>query len=527
MLYTALYDRTPQVYLYEVASGNMTQLTDEQGTSFARPLLDGRWAVWVAGEGRGPVYLRDLESGATQEFSPQGHVESIELVGGLLAWQENLPSGGGRLLLYDRARGGAQATEVASWIRTFAMDDSHLLWVDGAEPTKLLLYDILSGETTELLQAPQPVESVAIDGQVVAWADRTGDRTTVRIHQLDEAKTTTLDTFGPFFPDLATDGRYVAWAGGENDTGPQAHPYDTRAKRAIALDSAEFQGSAPSLDQGRVAWSRFFSGRGRQAVLVQDLASGLTTQLSNGPFDSEGPVMSGGTVVWTLHNPNYQSPTGRGILVATAPKSPPEPAFADLAPNGLYRSATEWLGEQGYATGYPEGETSEFRPEQPLLRSQLCKLLAQILDIPMTEEPASFPDLRMKESTEPYAAQATATLANLGILKGTGDEPLDAYAPLSRAQAATLVVRAADYARPGLLPTTPDGYPGVLFTDLAHSANVTRAGFASLLDGLRGYGVWRGEGWLPWDMWAPISRGEAAQILWNLAGIYLEPGHES
>lgn len=521
VLYTALYDRTPQVYLYEVASGKVTQLTDEQGTSFGRPLLEGRWAVWVAGEGRGHIHLRDLESGATQEFSPQGYVESLQLVGGRLAWQENLPSGGGRLLLYDPARDGAEAAEEASWTRIFAMDEGHLLWVDGADPTKLYLHDLLSGETTELLQASQPVESVAIGGQVVAWADRTGDRTTIRVHRLDEAETTTLDTFGPFYPDLDTDGRYVAWTGGENATGPRAHLYDTQAETTVVLGSADFQGSAPILDQGRVAWSRFFSGRGRQAVLVQDLATGLTTQLSNGPFDSGRPIMSGGTVVWTLHNPHYQSPTGRGVLVATAPKSPPKPAFADLAPNGLYRSATEWLGEQGYATGYPDGETFKFRGEQPLLRSQLGKLLVEILDIPLSEEPASFSDLEMGGSADSYAVRATATLANLGILKGTGGHRLEGYAPLSRAQAITLVVRAADYARPGLLPTTPEGYPGLLFTDPTHGANVTRAGFASLPDGLLGY-VWRGERWLPWDVWAPISRGEAAQMLWNLAGIYLE-----
>ncbi|MCZ7662924.1 MAG: S-layer homology domain-containing protein [Thermoleophilia bacterium] len=456
---------------------------------------------------------------------PQGYVESLQLVGGRLAWQENLPSGGGRLLLYDPARDGAEAAEEASWTRIFAMDEGHLLWVDGADPTKLYLHDLLSGETTELLQASQPVESVAIGGQVVAWADRTGDRTTIRVHRLDEAETTTLDTFGPFYPDLDTDGRYVAWTGGENATGPRAHLYDTQAETTVVLGSADFQGSAPILDQGRVAWSRFFSGRGRQAVLVQDLATGLTTQLSNGPFDSGRPIMSGGTVVWTLHNPHYQSPTGRGVLVATAPKSPPKPAFADLAPNGLYRSATEWLGEQGYATGYPDGETFKFRGEQPLLRSQLGKLLVEILDIPLSEEPASFSDLEMGGSADSYAVRATATLANLGILKGTGGHRLEGYAPLSRAQAITLVVRAADYARPGLLPTTPEGYPGLLFTDPTHGANVTRAGFASLPDGLLGY-VWRGERWLPWDVWAPISRGRRRRCSGTWPASTWSPGSE-
>ncbi len=419
VLYTALYDRTSQVYLYESSSGKVTPLTDDQGTSFERPQVSGRWAVWIGGGGRGDIYLRNLVSGATKRFSTQGYVESLRLVGDRLAWQENLPSGGGRLQLYDPARGAPQTIEDATGMHTFGMDRNHLVWVDGADPTQLYLHDLASGETTKLLEAAQPVGSVSISGQVVAWAERTGDRTTTRAYRLDGGDIKTLDTFGPFCPDLKTDDRYVVWTGGESATGARARAYDTESDRAIELSSVDFQGSAASLDQGRVAWARFFSGQGREVILVQDLATGATTQLSNGPFDSGPPVMSGGTAVWTLHNPHYRSPHGHGVLVATAPSGPPEPAFLDLAPNQLYRTAIEWLGEQGYATGYPGVEGSEFRAGRPLLRSQLCKLLAEVLDIPVTDELVHFSDVDSSRPADPYAAQAaTSTLAKLGILKG-------------------------------------------------------------------------------------------------------------
>ncbi len=52
---------------------------------------------------------------------------------------------------------------------------------------------------------------------------------------------------------------------------------------------------------------------------------------------------------------------------------------------------------------------------------------------------------------------------------------------------------------------------------------MTRAGNDSLLDGLWGYGLYQGKRPVPWDIWAPADRGEAAQILWNVAGLYLEP----
>lgn len=47
--------------------------------------------------------------------------------------------------------------------------------------------------------------------------------------------------------------------------------------------------------------------------------------------------------------------------------------------------------------------------------------------------------------------------------------------------------------------------------------------YDSLLDGLEGYGLYRGDGWVPWDIWATATRSEVAQLLWNATGMYLQP----
>jgi hypothetical protein len=94
---------------------------------------------------------------------------------------------------------------------------------------------------------------------------------------------------------------------------------------------------------------------------------------------------------------------------------------------------------------------------------------------------------------------------------------------VSRAQAITVLVRAFDYTHPGLLAASPGGYVEPKFTDIPHGDNVTRAGWDCLLDGLGGYALYRGDGWVPWDIWATATRGEVAQLLWNATGMYLQP----
>lgn len=73
------------------------------------------------------------------------------------------------------------------------------------------------------------------------------------------------------------------------------------------------------------------------------------------------------------------------------------------------------------------------------------------------------------------------------------------------------VVRALQTLRPGSLHTPPAEWTGELpGGDPTHGANVRLAEFNGLLDGVTLSG---------WDIWAKANRGEAARILWNVAGM--------
>jgi hypothetical protein len=424
-------------------------------------------------------------------------VVSWRLVAGRLAWQEMEQLHDAQLYLYDPAVGSIQTIDAAHGLLCFDIDEEHIAWAGGGGWNEYYLYDLASGETEKVAEdSQQNGEFIVVKGSILAWTDRTGDQTTLVVCRLDTGEKKVVDEFGPFNPELQSDGRHVAWNRGEEDTGTEVRVYDAETGRTIDLG-----GTWPSIDDGRVAWLRFFPGQsGGEFVMVRDLASSLTTQLTNSRWGDQPPAVVGDHVVWARRNSDPSSSQGRGIFVATAPANPPRAAFADLAPDEQYRSAIEWLGEKGYDSGYPGAGGPEFRPGEQLRLNDFCVLLARVLSIEVADE-----------------AQASITFAHDGIL-GDADRGLDAQAPLSRAQAVSLLVRALDYAYPGSLVAPPSGYwVKPRFDDPVYGDDLTRAGWNSLLGGLAGYGL------SGWNYAAPATRGEAAQLLWNTYGSYLQP----
>ena len=143
VLYTALYDKSPQVYLYDIASGKVTQLTNNQSPTFGQmePQLSGDWAAWLTNSGQIDINLRNLANGLAKQFTPQSQVVAWRLVGNRLAWEEANGPGTGRLYLYDPAVGSVREITAAAGLACFGMDSEHLAWAGGADRTALYLYD--------------------------------------------------------------------------------------------------------------------------------------------------------------------------------------------------------------------------------------------------------------------------------------------------------------------------------------------------------------------------------------------------
>ncbi|MHB8869828.1 MAG: S-layer homology domain-containing protein [Thermoleophilia bacterium] len=206
------------------------------------------------------------------------------------------------------------------------------------------------------------------------------------------------------------------------------------------------------------------------------------------------------------------APTTTTAAPTTTTTALPLPSFSDVATTHPYRDAILALAAAGVVNGYVEqGGGPTFRPDASITRQHFAKMIALSLGIPVSEDDiCGFPDVDVSGAGSLYPDNYVAAAAARGITRGTSASPprFSPWRPISRAQVLTMVVRAARSELPDRLVQPPASFPGILpVGDPAHGDNVRWAEGNGLLDGIALAG---------WDVWASASRGEVAQILWNL-----------
>ncbi|MHB9115043.1 MAG: RCC1 domain-containing protein [Thermoleophilia bacterium] len=192
--------------------------------------------------------------------------------------------------------------------------------------------------------------------------------------------------------------------------------------------------------------------------------------------------------------------------------------FPDVPASHPYHEAIAGMAEHEIIGGYVTGN---FGPEDPVIRQQFAKMIVLTLGLTVTEDDwqdtaKPFRDLDTDDLTKLYPHEYVAVCARNNITKGTQDPTKFApYLSISRQQVITMVVRAADNLSPGTLQAASAGWNGVLPAgDPTHGANIRKAEFNGLLAGIRASTTAPGLG--GWNTQANASRGEVAQILWNL-----------
>ncbi|MHB0979522.1 MAG: S-layer homology domain-containing protein [Thermoleophilia bacterium] len=121
-----------------------------------------------------------------------------------------------------------------------------------------------------------------------------------------------------------------------------------------------------------------------------------------------------------------------------------------------------------------------------------------------------FTDMPPDPSDDLYPNQYVAAAYFAGITRGVTATTFEPWSPISRAQLVTMVVRGVSGTEPTVLVEPPAGYAGPLGDfDPTLAENMRVAEFNGMLDGLAGFGR-------SWDPWAPATRGEVAQVLWNV-----------
>jgi hypothetical protein len=110
--------------------------------------------------------------------------------------------------------------------------------------------------------------------------------------------------------------------------------------------------------------------------------------------------------------------------------------FDDVPVSSVHAAALGCLVEQGIAGGYPD---VTYRPGGPVTRGQLAATLARIVEaagLPTGDAPSAFVDTAGTAHEE-----ALDVLASLGILEGDADGRARPAEPVTRGQAAALLVR--------------------------------------------------------------------------------------
>ena len=216
------------------------------------------------------------------------------------------------------------------------------------------------------------------------------------------------------------------------------------------------------------------------------------------------PVTTTTSVPVTTTNPPPQTTTTTARPITTSTTISPEPAFSDVNANTLYSAAILDLASRGVVTGYGDGA---FGPYDGVTRQQFAKMIVLALGYPLpASAPCAFEDVQ--QSLDPrdpmYPQTYVAVAAEHAITEGETPDTFGPYDSVTRAQLITMVARAANLAEPPAYYVPP-------FGDFSadHYPWARKAAFAGLLSGLQGIGP-------GYAFWAPATRGEVCQMLYNL-----------
>ncbi len=140
-------------------------------------------------------------------------------------------------------------------------------------------------------------------------------------------------------------------------------------------------------------------------------------------------------------------------------------------------------------------------------------MIVLTMDLPVSEsDVCPFPDVGAS-TTGLYPDHLVAVAAASGITTGYGDGTFKPYRQITRAQVITMVVRAAENLRPGLLAGPPPTYTSSWGAfDPIHGPKAAKAEFNGLLAGL----ALPGSTLQAMNAWGTMPRGEVAQVLHNL-----------
>ena len=249
------------------------------GSGVSAPQMDGNYIVWSAQDTSGinQVYLYDVSSGQTTQLTQliSGGAGNALVKDGKITWLSNDGNGHEGIFLYDIASG--VATEIANLsqgIWSAQIGGNYVVWGTPGYP-EVYLYNIATGTTTQIANNGQgfgPFNSPLTDGNWVVWTGNDG----LYLYNISTSTTIKIAGSGSY---LTIDNGLITWAADDGShSAVNIFLYDTSTGSTTQVSSIPSQ-TTSVVNNGKVAWAAFV-GTAVQ-IYLYDIASGTTTQVTN------------------------------------------------------------------------------------------------------------------------------------------------------------------------------------------------------------------------------------------------------
>jgi Tol biopolymer transport system component len=500
-----------RIYVCDLRTNQVREVA-EASPGTLQPIVGGGYVVWHAEDEQGvQIYLYGCaEERVTKLTSGPGENWGPEISRGKIVWRFHVKGGSTTLFLHDLATGTTTAIAEDYDLYSYSTDGIYVAYALGQDANReIYLYDCATGQTTQVTTNDYPDWTPVVKDGVVAWAANPPDaeKDDIFAYRIDSGITTRLtsDEFEKYH--VRVDGGRVAWVS-YTQRGSEIYLWDSTTAATIRVTRSPLWDVEPCLDGDWISWA---------GQLVPDLADIYlcylptmeTLRVSSDKNHEELPQLSDGRLLWTRARWAEELPS-QVMLCAFSPDTPPQPdpgAFPDAA-TSPYKDAIRAMVETGAVTGFDDGL---FRPESIINRAQFAKMLVLLLDIPVSENlNGPFWDLGMDDPDDFYPHEYVAAAYKSKIVQGLGPHSYGPWTPISRAQLVTMIVRAADARGIPLERYPPSSFhPTLGAFDPTHVRAMSRAEYDGILSGLVDFGP-------NWDPWAPVTRAEAASMLWYL-----------
>jgi len=469
------------MYVFDLVSGVNTAIPMALPGNYYNPSADGPWVVFQgrrAGGASDDVYLYDTGNGVLQQIThnsdPGDNNDwNPRLDDGRIVWEKDMTGPAARpgIYLYDVDTATTTCLLEGDGYRDPDLSGDYVVCTRPAETgggSEIILYNLVTKETRTIADGTKSNEDPRMDGGKVVWSAG--------------------DIWSASAPDV-----WFTY---------QIMLYDVATAATTALTNNAPGNTKPSVKEGIVAWKT----EEPSAIMVHNTLTGFTGQLSGQGDTVQAPEVDEGGIAWCGTKGLYYA-----VPAAEAPR------FPDVPADHPYATAIESMADLGIIEGYDSGD---FGLQDPVTRQQFAKMIVLTMAVdnpaqftPTLNDTYEFEDADSIETVEGqlYAYHYVAKAALTGLTKGYPDGTFRPLANITRQQVITMIVRAGSR----VLAPPPSSWQGVLgYSNPEHGPRIRLAEYNGLLSGITGP-----RGTLAnWDTTEKATRGEVAQMLYNLLG---------